>query len=37
MKAVEVYRLAFVNEITSAMVWVLKMGVQSYKYTPIWW
>jgi hypothetical protein len=34
MKAVEVYRLAFVNEITSAVMWALKVGVQSYKYTP---
>jgi len=35
MKAVEVYRLAFVNEITSAAMWVLKIAVQSCKYTPV--
>jgi len=34
MKAVEVYRLAFVNEITSVAIWALKVGVQPYKYTP---
>jgi hypothetical protein len=36
MKAVD-EGLAFVNVITSAAMWALKMGVQSYKCTPICW